>query len=230
MPNMSENLERLEVIVVGLKEMAKDAIFIGGACTQFYVENPDLTDIRPTKDVDCIVQISTPVEFARFSEKLRLLGFSNDMSENAPMVRWKFKGVIVDTIPDNCAIMGYRDIPWFREGRKHALEKTLPSGLAINILPLAYFLATKLEASKDRGQGDYWNDHDIEDIITVIDGNDNIEEILAAPDLVKGFISESFRTLLRDDNFRRSISGHLGFDTSASERAKFIEEKMKAVI
>lgn len=115
-------------------------------------------------------------------------------------------------------------------GRRHALKKTLPSGKVINLLPLAFFLATKLEASIDRGGGDYRNDHDMEDIITIIDGNENLEEILAAPDDVKSFIAMSFGKLLHDDDFKRAISGHIGFDTTATERAKLIEEKMAKVI
>jgi hypothetical protein len=45
-----------------------------------------------------------------------------------------------------------------------------------------YFIATKPEAFKSRGRGDYNNSHDLEDLLTVIDGREAIvEEIAASP-------------------------------------------------
>ncbi|MCK4690308.1 MAG: hypothetical protein KAT20_00755 [Desulfuromonadales bacterium] len=45
------------------------------------------------------------------------------------------------------------------------------------LFTLAHFIATKLEAFFGRGNGNYWGSHDLEDIMTVIDGrpdsNDN---------------------------------------------------------
>jgi hypothetical protein len=100
MAGHENNVQRLEVIVDGFGELAKDSIFIGGACTQFYVENPGLHDFRPTKDIDCIVKVNTYREFSAYADELRKLGFAHDTSQGAPMVRWVYKKILVDVIPD----------------------------------------------------------------------------------------------------------------------------------
>jgi hypothetical protein len=50
MVSSEDNLKRLEVIADGLGHLSGDSIFIGGACTQFYEEDPRLHDFRPTND------------------------------------------------------------------------------------------------------------------------------------------------------------------------------------
>jgi len=82
-----------------------DSIFIGGACTQFYVEDPSLHDFRPTNDIDCIVKVYSYKEFDVCSEELRKLGFAHDTSEGAPIVRWIYKGILVDILLINVPLL-----------------------------------------------------------------------------------------------------------------------------
>ena len=230
MASSEDNLKRLEVIADGLGHLAGDSIFIGGACTQFYVENPSLHDFRPTNDIDCIVKVYSYKEFDAYSEELRNLGFAHDTSEGAPIVRWIFKAILVDIIPDKSSIVGYRNIEWFREGREHAEERRLPSGKVIRILPLAYYLATKLESWADRGGGDFLASKDLEDIVGIIDGKDNLEELLQAPENVRNYIIERFAHLIHNENFKRSIAGHLGFDSTAAERANNVAQRIAGIV
>ena len=51
-----------------------------------------------------------------------------------------------------------------------ALSVQLPSGRAISLIAAPAFIATKLEAFRDRGGGDFLMSHDLEDIVTVVDG------------------------------------------------------------
>jgi predicted nucleotidyltransferase len=225
-----DNVKRLEVIADGLGHLAKDTIFIGGACTRFYVEDPSLHDFRPTQDIDCIVKVYTYKEFAVYSDELRKLGFTNDTSEGAPMVRWVYRDIPVDIIPDESSVVGYRNIEWFREGRDHAEERTLPSGKVIRILSLAYYLATKLESWEDRGGGDVFANKDIEDIIGIIDGKDNLEELLRTPENVRNYVIKRFAHLIQNEDFKRSIAGHIGFDKTATERANNVVERIAGVV
>ncbi len=230
MASHEDNLTRIEIIAEGLKELADESIFIGGACIQFYMSNPGLWSYRPTKDIDCIVKIYTYSEFAAYSDSLRKLGFKNDTSENAPIVRWVYKDILVDTIPDESSIVGYKDIKWFKEGREHAVKRVLPSGKIIKILPLPYFLATKLESWNDRGGNDFTASPDLEDIVCIVEGNDNLDEILTAPASVNNYVIQSFADLLQMEEFRRSIAGHIGFEESASERAKDVIDKITGFV
>jgi hypothetical protein len=52
MTSHEDNLKRIEVIADGLGVLAGESIFIGGACTQFYVAEPSIHSFRPTKDID----------------------------------------------------------------------------------------------------------------------------------------------------------------------------------
>jgi predicted nucleotidyltransferase len=230
MANSDDNLKRLEVIAEGLGHLAGDSIFIGGACTQFYVADPSLHDFRPTNDIDCIVKVHSYKEFDVYSEKLRKLGFAHDTSEGAPIVRWIYKGILIDIIPDESSVVGFRNIEWFREGREHAEERKLPSGKVVHILPLAYYMATKLESWEDRGGGDFLASKDLEDIVGIIDGKDNLEELLQAPENVRNYIIEGFAHLIHNENFKRSIAGHLGFDSTAVERAHNIVQRIAHII
>ena len=58
--------------------------FVGGAVVPLLVDHPDLTEFRPTKDVDLVTQVVTLAEFYAFEEKLRHAGFRHDHSDGAP--------------------------------------------------------------------------------------------------------------------------------------------------
>ena len=46
--------------------------------------------------------------------------------------------------------------------------------LEIRVVTAPYFIATKIEAFRGRGRGDFLASHDLEDLIFVIDGRSSI--------------------------------------------------------
>ena len=50
-------------------------VFLGGACIQFYLDDPELTPVRETKDIDGVFKIITKREVMLLAIKLRKLGF-----------------------------------------------------------------------------------------------------------------------------------------------------------
>ena len=44
---------------------------------------------------------------------------------------------------------------WYEEAFEARERRTLPGGREINVFPLPYFIATKIEAYRDRGKGDF---------------------------------------------------------------------------
>lgn len=230
MATYKDNVDRLEIVAAGLSDLLEDVIFIGGTVLQFYADNPLLNDYRATKDVDCLVKIYSYVEFNKYSEMLRGLGFRHDLTEDAPICRWKYKDILVDTIPDDPTVLGFSEVVWFKEGRKYAVNQELPSGKIIKILPFSFLIAVKLTAWNNRGDKDYLANHDLEDVLTLIDAKKDLKEILEVPNNVKDFISNSFRDLLNSNAFKRSIPGHLGFDSTAVERAQEVVLKMQEII
>ena len=57
-----------------------------------------------------------------------------------------------------------------------AVTHRLSKALEIRVVTAPYFLATKLEAFKGRGRGDFFGSHDLEDLVYVVDGRSAIVE------------------------------------------------------
>ena len=219
------NIEKVEVVADGLEEMISDIVFVGGAIASLYADDPAALYVRPTIDVDCIIQLDSRGEFSRFEEALRKKGFCNDISEGAPICRWTYKGILVDVMPTELSILGFTSI-WYREGISHRTHVTLPNGKEIAILDLPYFIATKIEAFHGRDESDFRISHDIEDIIVVLDGRLNFNKLYAAPLTVKKYLIEEFRQFLESSLFIESVSAHIDHGNSP-QRAKRIIDFLK---
>jgi len=73
-----------------LQPLLQNLVFVGG-CTRHCLLRMRRQVIRvPT--YECrrnLAELSTYGEYARFSERLRWLGFKEDQSEGAPICRWR---------------------------------------------------------------------------------------------------------------------------------------------
>lgn len=73
----------------------------------------------------------------------------------------------------------------------------------LRLISPAAFLATKYVAFSDRGNGDYYGSHDLEDFITVVDGRaDIVAEIRAAPAGIRRYVVEAVGHLMAAPLFR----------------------------
>jgi hypothetical protein len=69
-------------------------------------------------------------------------------------------------------------------------------------------MATKLEAFKDRGNNDVYLSHDLEDVITVVDGREElINELASASPDVRQFVAHTLRGVLRHTDFTNVLPG-----------------------
>ena len=140
-----------------------------GSITGLLITDPAAPPIRPTKDVDAIVQAVSIVEYHGLATRLRAKGFSEDASEGAPICRWISSELMLDVMPTEESVFGFGN-SWYKEAIHQAQGFTLPSGKIIQIITAPYFLITKLDAFAGRGKNDYLASHDMEDIIAVLDG------------------------------------------------------------
>ena len=102
--------------------------------------------------------------------------------------------------------------------------------MTIRLVAPAYFLATKIEAFQGRGGGDYMASHDLEDIITVLDGRPEIvSEISASSDDLKSFLSAAFRKYLSKDEFLEAIPGHLPPDRASQARLPHVMKRLEEI-
>jgi hypothetical protein len=88
-----------------------------------------------------------------------------------------------------------------------------------------------LEAFKDRGKNDFLLSHDLEDIISVIDGRPGIvDDVVGVSDELKKYLSAQFSSLMRDDLFLQALPGHLNYSNEFDERKKIVQSRINEII
>lgn len=216
------NLEILELAIHQLGELADDLVFVGGCATGLLLTDPAAAPVRATYDVDAIAQVLSRAEYYQFAEKLKGKGFREDVEEGAPMCRWRHENVILDVMPIDPNILGFGS-DWYQEAQENAVRFALPSGNAI-------YLITKLDAFNGRGNDDYMQSHDIEDIVTVLDGRPELlGELEKAGPKIKQELASRFETLRQDTRFIDAVAGHLAPDAVSQARLPRIIGTVEAI-
>lgn len=187
----------------------EEMVFIGGCTTALFLDVTNAEEtIRATYDVDLIVDISTRTEWYELERELRKLGFKNDL-EDGIICRFKLNHLIVDFMPINQEILGFTN-QWYEESMRHAENYILPSGTIIKILQPIYFLATKLEAHKGRGNDDPMSSKDVEDILNILGGRSTIvEEVYQSNTELQDYLRLSFQELTSHDDWGYALQGNV---------------------
>jgi predicted nucleotidyltransferase len=224
MPSNS-NKELIKVVARGLGDLLPNVAFIGGAVTELYASaESDVQEVRPTDDVDCVIQIASYGQLANFEKELRKRGFINDQNK---IMRWNYAGIIVDILPDHAEILGFAN-RWYQDGMMHSVNYTLTEALTIRIFALPYFLASKFEALFDRGMKDLRLSKDLEDILFCFFYCNNLEQQMsAAPDDVQKYIGESIKRLLKEPAINEAILAVLPGGEVSNENVRVLKERLK---
>jgi hypothetical protein len=154
-------------------------VFVGGCAAGLLITDPGAAPIRPTIDVDAIVELASYPELIDIGNRLRQLGFEQPHIEGAPLCRWVREKVIFDLMPVDSRILGFSN-RWYGPALENAVG-TAVGEHQIRLISAPYFLATKLEAFHGRGQFDYRTSHDLEDLVAVLDGRPEIVVETRAP-------------------------------------------------
>jgi predicted nucleotidyltransferase len=226
---MSRNLFLLETAAVRLGDLLSEVVFVGGSTLDLMVSDEGAAPVRPTTDVDVVVEITTYHEYVAFAERLRAIGFSEDMREKAPLCRWRHGDLTLDVMPLDASTLGFTN-RWYQGVFDTAAPAKLQSGIEIRLVTAPFFLGTKLEAFRARGQGDFYGSHDIEDVVAVIDGRESLlSEIHSAPADLIAYLAEATTGLLATPAFMESISGHLPNDGVGRLREGLVIERITAI-
>lgn len=161
------NLPLLEAIARKAAPLLGELVFVGGATTELFFTSPISGRVRPTRDADVICEVTGRVEYRRLGERLRELGFREDMSQDAPLCRWRSDEGVLDVMPTDERILGFSN-PWYEYGIGTARWLSPVPGLEIQVVTPPVFLATKVAAYEGRGADDLLGSHDIEDIVSVV--------------------------------------------------------------
>lgn len=216
----------IALIATGLGELVESVAFVGGAVIGLYVDDPGAPRPRFTDDVDCVVEISGFGEYAQLEERLRGQKFNPDTSPGAPLCRWIFRGVRVDVMPTDASILGFTN-SWYREGMQHRRPLRVSDEVAVHGFTIPYLVATKLEAFRNRGQGDWLGSHDVEDIIALFDGaRTAFDELMVSTGSLREFLNRELGALVRHGDFYEIVLGHVRPGTLSAVAAQRIVDRL----
>lgn len=74
---MNEAVFRIEQVAKALGDLCNEVTFLGGAVLPLLITDPAAGPVRPTKDVDVIVEAMSYGQYARFEAHLRAQGWQN---------------------------------------------------------------------------------------------------------------------------------------------------------
>jgi hypothetical protein len=203
-----------------------ELVFVGGCITGLLITDEAAGEPRGTIDVDAIADITSYAQYPEFAVRLRAVGFKEDTSQGAPLCRWSQGRTILDVMPLDERILGFSN-RWYKAAMELSITKRLSRDLEIRVITAPYFIATKLEAFKGRGGGDFLGSHDLEDIVSVMDGRETLlsEMRSARPDL-RLFMSHEIGKLLASPGFIDALPGFLLPDAATQSRVRVVLDRL----
>jgi len=208
------NLEYLLLIADALGPLREEIVFVGGSVAGLLITDPLAEGIRATKDVDAVVEAATLVQYYQVGKCLPALGFTRDPSSEV-ICRWKHvaSGVLFDLMPTHPQVLGFSNA-WYPEAVKTSVRMQLNDDIDIRLISAVCFVATKLEAFNSRGSGDIASSHDLEDILTIVDGRPSLgEELARGAESLNSYVKQQLRALLSRPSFENYLPGLLTDET-----------------
>ena len=227
---MSHHVNRVRIKAVhnALAALHETIVFVGGATVSLYADKPEQTDVRPTNDIDVLIEIGSYGAYAAIQEQLATIGFYVD-PEAKVTCRYIYDGLTVDIMPTDESVLGFSN-RWYKEGFSNLETYQVDERTTVNIFSPAYFIASKLEAYKGRGNNDGRTSQDFEDIVFVLDNRKTIwQELNESTPVLKRYLQEEWRHLLSNTNIEEWLSVHLEYNT-ATARARVILNELDLFI
>lgn len=220
-------LRMLETVANALgDDLRERLVFVGGCTTALFItDEVVLESVRATDDVDLIVDLVGRPQWAQLQDQLRNKGFAESPDDNV-ICRMRLGDLKVDFMPDDESILGFSN-RWYAKGIETAVTCSLTDALEIRRLTPELFVATKLEAYLSRGNNDLLASRDMEDILLVVDGREElVAEIQHADDDVRHFIAEQFTAALNDEAFEHFLEGNIN---GPPGRGDIVRERFVAI-
>lgn len=215
------NIVRLKAVANALKKLKTEVVFVGGATVSLYANHETAAEVRPTADVDVVIELLSYTDYSKLDEKLRAIGFINDI-ESGVICRYRIEGIVVDIMPTTSDAIGFSN-KWYPDGFKHAIQYTIDEDNLISIFSLPYFIAAKLEAFRSRGKSNYRFSSDFEDIVYVLENAENLfEKLYDVSNKLRYYLVNEFKLLLADPDFEEGLYAHLEFKTAQFKSREII--------
>lgn len=219
------NLPYLRRIAEALGDLREQVVFVGGAVAGLLLTDPLAEGVRATRDVDAVVNATRAV-FHRIEEAVAQRGFVRDVQSDV-ICRWVHKdsGVLFDLMPVQPEVLGFSN-RWYPYAVETAEPVELSPGLTIRLVSAVGFIATKLEAFAGRGASDFLTSHDMEDVLNIVDGREELtDEMAAAPAELRQAVALAFLKLLSNPDFANVLPGLI----AEPERAGLVMQRLRAM-
>ncbi len=224
--NHRENITRIRAVYNALGNLKDKVVFVGGATVSLYAQR-ETSDIRETRDIDILVEIASHPEYAALEQQLRDMGFSNDPTAKF-VGRYLQHGLIVDVMPTDESILGFSN-RWYKEGFSTAINYKIDPQHPVKIFDTPYFIASKLEAFKNRGKGDGRQSSDFEDIVFILENRESVwREMQATTPALKEYLLTEFKGLSQNPYIEEWVGSHSSFFSPPS--AYLILQDMRAFL
>jgi len=215
----SAALAGLREVTRALGPLADRVVFIGGAIAPLLQSHPVSAAIRPTKDVDGVAKTATYSDFDDLQAKLRARGFRSRGTMSDPTGhahRWVSPGgVLFDLVPAGDHLSGSGN-PWDQVAARRAVAIDLAIGdeppLIAHHADAVSFIALKWSAYRDRGGGDLFGSHDVEDIFAVLASRRSLADECAEADAaeLRPAIAAMARAFISNaDDFGDLLAAHV---------------------
>ncbi len=83
------NVAKVELVAHALGDLRKQLVFVGGCAVDLLLTDTAAAPTRVTYDVDLVAQVAALAGYHKLEEEFIELGFKRDMSEDAPICRWR---------------------------------------------------------------------------------------------------------------------------------------------
>lgn len=224
----SPNVELLIRVAEALGDIRQRVVFVGGCATALLITDSAAAPVRVTEDVDAIVAVVSLAEYQQLGKDLRKRGFTQTVEQGEPPFRWTIARLKFDIMPVDESVLGFGN-RWYADAMRTAVTINLREDLDIRFVTSSHYVATKLQAFLDRGKGDFLESHDLEDVLSVIDGRPELVEELAQADTeLRRYVAEAFTRLIADDDFLNALPG-LILEGSPAVRSPVVLQRLQAI-
>lgn len=157
------NLRRGRQLAGALGELCERIVFVGGAVAGLLAD-PLAENVRVNRDVDAVVNASRTT-FHRIEADEAAHGFARDVHSE---------------------VLGFSN-RWYPYAVETVVSVDLGQGVVIRLVSAVAFVATKLEVFASRRGGDFLTSHDLEDVLNIVDGREElVGEMRKAPRFTGG--------------------------------------------
>jgi hypothetical protein len=217
------NIELLELAAVHLGDVLDEVVFLGGATVELWISDEAASEVRATADVDVMVEVTSREQYRQFEVRLEERGFRHDQ-ESGVICRFRHveSELILDAMPLDPAVLGFANDRQ-REAVRHAVARELPSGTLIRVVTPPHLMATKLEAFRNRGRGDFLGSRDFQDVVALIDGRGElVDEVVGSERTLREYLAAELARIRDEPLFLSGVAGALPPDAASQGRVELV--------